>query len=107
MSKESGEHLGHEVSYKTYVAVALALVCLTAITVWASRQNFGAPAINIVIAMAIASLKASLVALWFMHLKYENTLTWIFVIFPIALLALLIGFSLSDELLRAVQSMRL
>lgn len=105
MSKDV--HLGHEVSYKTYVAVAVALIILTAITVWASKIDFGAPAINIVIAMAIASIKASLVALWFMHLKYEDVLTWIFVIFPIALLALLIGFSLSDELLRAAQSMGL
>ncbi len=93
-------HLGHEVSYKTYVLVAASLFVLTGLTVWASRQDFGAAAINIVIAMAIASLKATLVALWFMHLKFEDRLTWGIVVYPLALLALLIGFTLVDEFMR-------
>ena len=93
-------HLGHEVSYKTYVLVAVSLFVLTGLTVWASRHDFGAAAINIVIAMAIASLKVTLVALWFMHLKFEDRLTWAVVVYPLALLALLIGFTLVDELMR-------
>ena len=93
-------HLGHEVSYKTYALVAAALFILTGITVWVSRLDFGMAAINIAIAMAIASLKVTLVALWFMHLKFEDRLTWGIIVYPLALLALLIGFTLVDELLR-------
>ena len=44
-----------------------------------------------IIAMLIASIKAILVALYFMHLKYEHPLTWLYAIFPMVLLFFLIG----------------
>jgi len=53
-----------------------------------------------VIALAIASVKAALVALFFMHLKYEDKVTWIFVLYPLGLLALLIGLTISDVFYR-------
>ncbi len=82
--------------------VAIILACFTGLTVWASRIDFGAAAINIIIAMTIATIKTALVALFFMHLKYEDFLTWVFILFPILLLGLLIGFSLGDDLMRVV-----
>lgn len=101
MSNES-HGFGHVVPYRVLMYICVTLVVLTGITIYASRLDFGAAAINITIAMVIASIKASLVVLWFMHLKYENVVTWIYILFPIVLLALLIGFSLGDEFLRII-----
>lgn len=81
--------LGHVVPFSVYRNIFIALIVLTVITVAISRVDFGA--MNIVIAMLVASVKAMLVALFFMHLKYEKPLTWMFALFPIILLALLIG----------------
>lgn len=84
----------HVTSYKIYILVWLALTIFTGITIAVSYVNFGV--LNIVIALAIASFKAALVALFFMHLKYEDKVTWIFALYPLALLALLIGLNISD-----------
>lgn len=55
---------------KVYVKVLVALLVLTVITVAAAGIDFGP--YNTVIALIIATLKASLVALFFMHLRYEK-----------------------------------
>jgi cytochrome c oxidase subunit IV len=57
---------------KLYALILTALLLLTAITVAASRINFGSNMTNVVIAMFIASIKASLVALFFMHLRWDK-----------------------------------
>jgi len=67
---------------------------LTVITVAASQVDFGV--LNFVIAMLIASVKALLVALIFMHLKWEDSITWLYAIFPIALLLLMLGLLFLD-----------
>jgi cytochrome c oxidase subunit IV len=70
----------HEHSHpgpRTYLSVLIALLILTVITVSASRINFGAA--NTVIALVIASIKASLVALYFMHLRQDKFNAIIFV----------------------------
>jgi len=53
-----------------YIAVLAALLVLTAITVTAAGIDFGP--YNTVIALVIATLKASLVALFFMHLRHDK-----------------------------------
>src|SRR5216683_884665 len=94
-----GEHNHSERNnYKTYILIWAALIILTVITVSASYIHFGT--FNIVIALVIASLKASLVALFFMHLKYEEKITWVFFLYPLALLAILIGLTWSDVFYR-------
>ncbi len=55
-----------------YMAVLGALLVLTVVTVGASYIDFGGGMVNIIVAMLIASLKASLVALFFMHLRWEG-----------------------------------
>ncbi len=86
---------GHILPMKIYVGILGALLFFTIITVLAAYQDFtaitGVPGMNMIIAMLIASIKALLVALFFMHLKYENPLTWLYAIFPIVLLFFLIG----------------
>lgn len=101
MSSES-HGFGHVIPYRVFFYIGSALIVLTGITIYAAQIDFGSAAINITIAMTIASIKVSLVVLWFMHLKYENVLTWIYIIFPFVLLAILIGFTLGDELLRII-----
>ena len=79
MNKDKHEHI---IPLKTYLMVGAALFVLTGATVAISFVHFGA--FNLVIAMLIASIKAILVALFFMHLLYDNKL--FMAIFSIALI---------------------
>ena len=95
-SHTSHDHdLGHIIPYKTYVTVLVVLLILTVVTVAVSRVDFGA--MNIVVALIIASVKAGIVGLFFMHLKYENPLIWIYVAFPLILLVIMIGGIFTDN----------
>jgi len=85
-------------AYRTYIAVWAALLGLTAVTVLLSYVQMGV--MNAVVALSIASVKASLVALFFMHLKGEKELVWAFALFPLGFLALLLVGTLSDAILR-------
>jgi len=85
---------------KTYIIVWAGLMVMTAITVYVSYINFGM--LNIVIALVVASIKASIVALYFMHLKFEDSITWVFALFPLSLLALLIGMTITDTFTRTI-----
>jgi cytochrome c oxidase subunit 4 len=81
-----------------YIAVWVALLVLTGVTVAVSYVDLGI--MNVVVALVIASVKASLVALFFMHLKYERKVFWGFALTPLFFLALIIGGTLSDNLFR-------
>lgn len=85
----SGDELGHILPHAIYVKVLVILLILTVVTVAISRVDFGM--MNLVVAMGIASVKALLVALFFMHLKYEDKLTWTYAAFPIVLLGILLA----------------
>jgi cytochrome c oxidase subunit IV len=84
--------------YRTYIFIWLSLLVLTVVTWLVSYVNLGM--MNVVVAMFIASLKASLVAMFFMHLRHENKLVWAFALFPLVFLMLIIGGTLMDILLR-------
>ena len=85
----------HHTSVSLYAKILGALFLLTGITVWtALKIDIGS--FNIVLAMIIASTKAAIVAFYFMHLKYEDKLTWIYALYPIFLLFLLIGFTFME-----------
>lgn len=82
----------HVVSIRLYLAVFFSLMVLTAVTVWVAFLDFGP--LNDVLAMGIAIFKASLVILYFMHVRYNSKLTWAFVasgFFWLALLLVLTG----------------
>ncbi len=83
---------------KSYIAVWISLMILTLITVVSSDINFGTW--NIVIAMLIASIKASLVALFFMHLKDDNKLNQVAFVTSFIFLAVFVGLTASDLLTR-------
>ena len=69
----------------------LALVVLTIVTVKIAKVDFGSVAINITIAMFIASIKGLLVALYFMHLKWEEKLIVFFAALSIPFLVLMVS----------------
>lgn len=90
--------LGHIVPFAVYRNVLLGLLVLTVITVWVAKDpsmDFGH--LNIAIAMFIASIKASIVALYFMHLKFEDKTTWLYAFFPVFLLVLMMGLIFLDN----------
>jgi cytochrome c oxidase subunit 4 len=89
---ESHEH--HIISTRTYSMVFLALIIGTVITVWVAGFDFGAW--NMVIAMLVATAKASLVLLYFMHLKYDNMLNRTIFLSAFFFLLLLFAFSMGD-----------
>jgi len=60
---------------KVYGAVLAALLVLTVITILASTIDWGSGMTNVIIAMLIASIKGSLVALFFMHLRWDKPMT--------------------------------
>lgn len=93
-AEDADEGLGHIVDISIFNKVFGALLVLTVVTVAASRVDFGE--MNTIIAIVIASIKAFLVAFFFMHLKFEKKLILLYAIYPLILLFLLIGGSLMD-----------
>ena len=84
----------HIVSPKIYVGIFVSLMVLTAATVAAAYVNLGA--FNIVVALAIASLKATLVVLYFMHARYSPKRTQLVIICAVFWLAIMLALTLSD-----------
>lgn len=79
-SQNAPAHDDHDVSkhIKTYLLIGLFLLIGTGLTVWAAGIHFGSHSMNIAIALLIATAKASLVALFFMHLISEKTAIYMF-----------------------------
>ena len=83
-------------SKRTYSMVLGTLLVLTVITVLAAGINFGAPSVNVMVALAIASVKGTLVALFFMHLKDDHPVNAIIFSTGLAMLAIFLIFCLID-----------
>ena len=98
-SSNYAHQLGHIVPKEVYRNVFIALIDLTILTVFVAGIDIS-PGWNVTIALAVASIKAILVLLFFMHMKYESKTTWIFVAFPIALVIIMIAGVYSDNPLR-------
>lgn len=101
MSHENHSHAeGHHISVTTYIIILLALFGLTGLTVYTAQQVDLGGTLNLVLAMVIASTKATIVALYFMHLKFEDKLTWVYALYPLFLLFLLIFFTMVETFTR-------
>jgi len=85
---------GHISSIKLYVGIFLTLMALTSITIAVAYVNLGQ--MNKVVALGIASFKATLVVLYFMHVKYASRLTKLIVVSGLFFLAILLGLTMSD-----------
>ena len=88
----------HVTSSAMFFNVLCTLLVLTVITVAASRVDFGAA--NLLIAMVIASIKASLVIAIFMHVKWDTAINRIVFLSSFLFLSLLLIFTLSDQATR-------
>jgi cytochrome c oxidase subunit 4 len=87
------------ISVRGYFAVFIALLALTALTTGVAFIDLGGVG-NIAVALAIAVIKAVLVALYFMHLRYSSPLTVIFAGAGIFWLGILVALTLSDYITR-------
>ena len=92
----------HIVSAKTNVAVWLTLLVLTGVTAGIAFVDLGP--FNTIVALVIATFKALLVVLIFMHVKYaSDRLTKVVLISALFWLFLLLGLSLADYATRALR----
>ena len=86
---------GHTIPKKTYYLIFAILMVLLALTVAVAYVDLGRT-LNIIIAMTIAVVKATLVLLYFMHVRYSSRLTWIFVAAGFFWFLILVGLTFSD-----------
>ena len=94
MSHEAHPRVGHVLPLSTLFAVLGTLLVMTFVTVAVSWFDFGR--FNLWIALGIAVFKASLVLLFFMHLKYDKPFNAIVIILSMALVMLFIAITLTD-----------
>ena len=98
MSNDTKAHAPHIVSLKIHLGVGAALFILTGITVAVSFVQLGGW--NLVVALGVASIKASLVALIYMHLRYDKKIYMIVFLTAILFLAIFIIFTMFDTMTR-------
>jgi len=85
----------HIVPVRVYAGVFLALMAGTSLTVFAAFHDFPWQ-FNTVIALTIAVIKATLVVLYFMHVRYSSRLIWVIVASALFWLAILFALTFSD-----------
>ncbi len=91
---ESGYDLGHPMDMKVLIAVFVALLGLTALTVSVSHMDLGN--LDLSIAMIIATVKALLVAVFFMHLIHDKGINVLVFIGSIICAGLFLAVTLGD-----------
>ncbi len=89
---------GHVAPKGMYIAVFLALILGTFLTVVAARVDLGV--MNNVVMLAIAATKAMLVILFFMHVRWSTRLTWVVVASGFFWLMILFSLTMNDYLTR-------
>jgi len=87
---------------RTYFTVFALLMLFTATTVGVALIDLGR--MNTVVALTIAVVKAVLVLLFFMHLRYSSRLTWLVVSAGMVWLMVLISLTMSDFLTRGLMA---
>lgn len=92
------EHKHEPVPYRTFILIWAALLVLTVVTVVVSRIQLGA--LNIWVALSIASFKSSLVVFIFMHLRQESRLFKLGIVTLLIIVATFIGLTFTDVLYR-------
>lgn len=96
MSEEKHE----PVPYRTFILIWVALIILTGVTVGVAQFDFGA--VNVWIALSVASLKSALVLFIFMHLRQESLLFKVGLLAMLVILVIFIGLTFTDVLYREV-----
>ncbi|HEU4714048.1 MAG TPA: cytochrome C oxidase subunit IV family protein [Pyrinomonadaceae bacterium] len=85
----------HIVPVRVYVTIFLVLVVGTILTVVAAFVNFPGP-LNTIVALTIATIKATFVVLYFMHVRYSSRLIWVIMASALFWMAILFAFTFSD-----------
>lgn len=85
----------HIVQPRIYIAIFLALMVGTALTLVAAFFDFPGP-LNAVVALTIATVKATLVVLYFMHVRYSGRLIWLVIASALLWLAIMFAITFSD-----------
>jgi len=98
------DHSEHIVSPKVYAAILAALLVGTVLTVEAAKINLGRW--NIILALTIATIKMSLVILFFMHGKYSSRRTQLVIVAGFFWLAIMLGLTLQDYSTRHAEPSR-
>jgi cytochrome c oxidase subunit 4 len=94
MSTHTDHAQDPKIEARNHVLTLVSLLILTVITVGASHINFGAG--NVVIALAIATVKASIVALFFMHLLHDKPVNGIIAVTGFLFLGIFLMFDFID-----------
>jgi cytochrome c oxidase subunit 4 len=85
----------HIVQPRVYITIFLALLVGTILTAWVAFFNFPGP-LNAVVALTIAVVKAMLVVLFFMHVRYSGRLIWLVIAAALFWLAIMFALTISD-----------
>src|SRR6476619_6246861 len=96
----SAEHAEHIVPIRIYLLIFATLLVLTAVTTAVAYINLGP--LNLVVMLSIACFKASLVILYFMHVRFTNRVTQLAAVTGFAWLLIMFALTLSDYLTRGV-----
>lgn len=95
---EHGHDEHHLLPYSLYIKVWLALLMLTGLTVWVSTLEMYKW--TVFTAMLIATVKVSLVVLYFMHVRFENRLIWTMIFAVLVTYAVFVGLTFADYVYR-------
>lgn len=92
---QTAEHASHAVDMWKLLLTFATLLMLTALTVAVTWQDMGY-SVNLTVALVIAFAKAVVVALYFMHLRYDSPFNSLIMIVAVLFVALFIGISVLD-----------
>src|SRR4030095_9088822 len=89
----------HIVPVRIYITIFLVLLVGTALTVAAAFVDFPWR-LNTVVALTIATIQATFVVLYFMHVRYSSRLIWVIMAAALFWMAILFAFTFSDYMTR-------
>jgi cytochrome c oxidase subunit 4 len=100
-STHHDDQIGHVVPVKFLVLICALLLFLTAVTVWVSRYDFteiNIAEMGIITALFVATVKATIVGLYFMHLRWDRPFIGFIFVGSILFVALFICIALTDSM---------
>jgi cytochrome c oxidase subunit 4 len=100
-STHHGEQIGHIVPIKFLVFICCLLLFLTAVTVWVSRFDFteiNIAELGIIVALLVATVKATIVGLYFMHLRWDRPFIGFIFVGSLLFVVLFIALAMTDTL---------
>ena len=100
MANDDNTHTNHITSYSEHFGTWISLILLTCMTVFISVFGANLSTLTVATALTIASIKALVVAYYFMHLKYDPKIYRIMIIIVMALFTVFLIMLIFDYLTR-------